>query len=35
MPSYKFIRKDKDEKNLVGGIAFYINDLLPSRIIKI
>ena len=33
MSGYKFVRKDRNK--VVGGIAFYINDQLPSRPIKI
>ena len=33
MSSYKFARKDRNKFG--GGIAFYINDQLPSRPIKI
>ena len=33
MSGYKFVRKDRNKFG--GGIAFYINDQLPSRPIKI
>ena len=33
MSGYKFIRRDRNKFG--GGIAFYITDQLPSRIIKI
>ena len=33
MSGYKFVRKDRNKFG--GGIAFYINDQLPSRTIKI
>ena len=33
MSGYKFVRKDRN--TFGGGIAFYINDQLPSRTIKI
>ena len=33
MSGYKFVRKDRNKFG--GGIAFYINDQLPSRTTKI
>ena len=33
MSGYKFVRNDRNKFG--GGIAFYINDQLPSRAIKI
>ena len=33
MSGYKFVRKGRNKFG--GGIAFYINDQLPSRTIKI
>ena len=33
MSGYKFVRKNRNKFG--GGIAFYVNDQLPSRTIKI